>query len=131
MSKTIEHRDSDLYSTWDVTTDHYCINITPRKALAVFNDVKNQYEVNYPALAENVEYFSFGGRYDDNPDWPLSHRIAVFYVEGGSEGYYVHVETLKDGKHKNWALVKTLREGETGIKWAEQTANALSRIMHV
>lgn len=129
----IKYIQEDLYSTWEVTHDGCCINDKPKTATAVYQAVKAAYEKEYPELASHVEYFSgpdMDIRYGDKPDvWPQG-RLAVFYVTGGSEGYYVHVEVLDD-KHHCMMLIKTLRESEGGISWAEQTANAISRIMRV
>lgn len=129
----IKYTQEDLYSTWEVTQEGRCINDKPKAATAVGQAVKAIYEKEYPELASHVEYFSTESteiKYDGVPDvWPQG-RIAVFYVAGDSEGYYVHVEVLAE-KHQCMMLIKTLRESEGGISWAEQTANAISRIMRV
>lgn len=45
---------------------------------------------------EREEYFSLSnGTKNDEPLWGKHTRwIAVYWVEGGSEGYYVHVDRL-------------------------------------
>jgi len=130
----IKYTREDLYSTWEVTHTGYCINDKPKTQTAVCEAVKIAYEKQYPELASHVEYFSTTDsdvRYGHKPDiWPTNDRIAVFYVRGGSEGFYVHVEALNEG-HQCLMLIKTLLEAEDGIKWAEQTVNAISRIMKV
>jgi hypothetical protein len=123
----ITHSDSDMYSTWDVTHEHYCVNTQPRTANDVYQKVRALFESQYQSLNQDVEYFSSNR---EPVLWPEGARVAIFYVRGGSEGYYVHVEALQGGHNINMMLVKTLREGSAGIEWAEATANALSRIMH-
>jgi hypothetical protein len=132
----IKCRKEDMYSSWDVTIDGQCINNKPKTTTAVFNAVKAQFQEKYPQLWDDMDYFDLNADFiyrSALPDiWPEPFRIAVFYVRGGSEGYYVHVEGIRlDGKTTNLILAKTLREGEAGIQWAEQTANAISRIMKV
>jgi hypothetical protein len=58
--------------------------------------------------------------------------LKVYYVQGGSEGYYVHVETAPMNEvNRLYFLAKTLREGEAGVSWAERMVCALSRIFRV
>jgi len=126
--KVIEHK-SDLYTTYDVTDKGYCINERPRPALDVLVDVRKQLWEKYSGLKENEEYFDIFPGQEGLP-WPLDNRfLCIFYVRGGSEGYYVHVETQHEGRNTIWFLGKTLREGEAGMSWAEQMVCALSRIM--
>ena len=121
----------DMYSTWQVAHDGRCINDTPKGAWDVYQAVQAAYTEQYPDLAARLEYFSDGCRRSIKEDeWPTG-RVAVFYVKGGSEGYYVHVEVLAAGAHHCMMLVKTLAEGEPGRQWAEQTVAAISRIMNV
>jgi len=59
--------------------------------------------------------------------WPLNERIAVFYVTGGSEGHYVHVEALVNGKNLMLFLSKTFQ----GREGALRIVDALSKILEV
>jgi len=130
----IKH-EQDRYTTYDVTHEHLCINTRPRPATVVSKEIETEYYQKHPELKEGVDYYAgpdFDVRHKNIPnEWPLYSRIAVYYVRGGSEGYYVHVDTQKNGQFFNMILIKTLREGEAGISWAEQTVCALSRIMEV
>jgi hypothetical protein len=129
--KVVEHK-SDLYTTYDVTDKGYCINIKPRKLVDIFNDVDRQLKEKYPKLCEGIEYFDLFPWHPEIVFWDLdTHWTAVFYVTGGSEGYYIHVEAIKEEARTLLFLGKTLREGETGISWAEQMVCAISRIMKV
>jgi hypothetical protein len=129
--KVVEHK-SDLYTTYDVTDKGYCVNIQPRKLQDIFNNVNRMLKEKYPKLCEDIEYFGMFDTTGLEPMWDMgTHWTSVFYVEGGSEGYYVHVEAIKDDKRTLLFLGKTLREGEAGISWAEQMVCAISRIMKV
>ena len=123
-----------LTYTEDVTTDGYCINFRPNKIKEVSQEILDLIKKKNPDLIKGMDYWSpcYDYRDRENATFPDKFpRIAVFYVEGGSEGYYVHVEALHDGKHDNIFLAKTLREGEAGITWAEQMVCTISRIMDV
>ena len=138
----IEHK-SDLYTTYDVTDKGYCVNIKPRLAYDVYRDVKKTLEelsqkmtAKYPSLMADMDYFLYSFEKDEYQEvhtapWPENRWVCIHYVKGGSEGYYVHVSTISDGKYTFVMLAKTLREGEAGISWAEQMVCALSRIMEV
>jgi len=59
------------------------------------------------------EYFSISCKYEGITHWPLDYSwIAVFCVQGGSEGYYTHVEAIwADGNRRQLLFLgKTLRE---------------------
>lgn len=125
-------QESDLYTTYDVTDKGYCINIRPRKIADIFNDVNRQLKGKYPKLCEGIEYFELSASQSGEELWDEDrHWTAVFYVQGGSEGYYVHVEAISEGIRQLLFLGKTLREGEAGVSWAEQMVCAISRIMKV
>lgn len=138
---TVVSHKSDLYTEYDVTDKHYCINEKPRKLIDIFNDVNKQLKEKYPKLCEGFDYFSLSASLDHFYDsgsrgteilWNMDTAwTAVYYVTGGSEGYYIHVSSIHDDKHKLLFLGKTLREGEAGISWAEQMVAAISRIMNV
>jgi len=119
----------DLYSTFDVTDQGYIINERSRKLRDVFKDVYDTLKRDYPDLAKDIEYFSIFPTLTRERPFPLGARIAIFYVEGSSEGYYVHVEAHDGETRELLFLGKTLLEGESGISWAEQMVCALSRIM--
>jgi hypothetical protein len=128
-----------LTYTEDVTTEGHCINFRPNLLKEISQEVMDKLEKDHHSLVAHLEYWSveygpdpYGPKAHDTATWPKGFpRIAVFYVRGGSEGYYVHVEALKDGKHKNIFLAKTLLEGEGGVTWAERMVCALSRILDV
>jgi len=130
----IKSTQDDMFSTWDVTHDGYCINDRAKSMSSVKAAVQLKLQEDYPELYQALDYFSLDTdySYSDKPDiFPINSRIAVFYVKGGSEGYYIHVEAMNDGKFSTLILGKTLYEGEHGIEIAEKTANAISRIMQV
>jgi hypothetical protein len=130
----VEHKQ-DLYTTYDVTHESLCINIKPRLAYDIFKDVTKTWEEKYPKLVEDTDYFSYSGNDEYQKEhitpWPDNCSVCIHYVKGGSEGYYVHIAIVDDGKYNVMFLGKTLREGEAGITWAEKMVAALSRIMSV
>lgn len=128
----IKYSNGDLYSTWDVIHTGYCINDKPRPISEVFEQVNSRLQSEYPELYRELDYFSNSVKYEpDSTLWPKFRWIAVFYVRGGSEGYYIHVETRNDGAAKIMFLGKTLLEGKAGRELCEKIVAALSRIMDV
>lgn len=79
------------------------------------------------------EYFSIctSARNPENQPLPTdSPRFMCFAVRGGSEGHYIHVGFVYDGKYQDLFLGKTLREGPDGLDYALQIANACTRAFH-
>lgn len=68
------------------------------------------------------EYFSLSD--SGNRHAPLSSfwRIVTFVVRGGSEGIYLHVGTLNDGKLTNLLIGKTCREDHEAWMEAHESA---------
>jgi hypothetical protein len=127
----------ELLSTYDVTDKHLCINERGNKLSEIHKEVMNKLRKDYPELVTDIEYFGIFPSFKEDAVFPIDRGyLKVFYVTGGSEGYYVHVETKT--KHESqydrnelYFLAKTLREGEAGISWAERMVCALSRIFKV
>ena len=81
---------------------------------------------------EDDEYLSFRSYGDDEYDtslqvWkPETQRIIVFWVPGGSEGYYVHIAEIQDGSR--------FRERGLGKYWtaerAAEVTDALTRFVY-
>jgi hypothetical protein len=122
-----------LFTTYDVTHESLCINERGNPMDEIYAHVKKELQEKYPDLWGKLDYFDQDVELRHRSElWDTdTHWIAVFYVRGGSEGYYIHVETRKDGQAKIIFLGKTLLEGEEGVQCAEQTANAIARIMKV
>jgi hypothetical protein len=122
---------SDLYSTWEVQRNHRCVNIKNKTTGEIYQTVRGQLSENYPDLWSQLDYFNMSDGSDTCKPWPEHNWVAVFYVRGGSEGFYIHVAVLSSGKYRTMFLGKTLCEGQTGVRIAEGTANAIARIMEV
>lgn len=125
-------KDEDLFSTWDVTDKGYCINEKKKSVHAVFKDVNKLFHEKYPGLAENMDYFQVSSEnFNDHP-LPDYRWLGVFYVTGGSEGHYIHVEAIGIGEPK-MDKRECLFLGKTfgGRNHAEEVVNALSRILEV
>jgi len=78
-----------------------------------------------------LDYFSLGTwQYkNENKTWPTNYNwVSCYYVTGGSEGYYFHIDVIKEDKRELMFLGKTLIENR-GL--AGEINNAISRIMQV
>lgn len=115
-----------MLTTYDVTDQHYCINEKGNPLREVFKEVEDRLWKEHPELKDDCDHFSIFPTVRDQA-FPTSYSwIKVFYVEGGSEGWWVHVEV----NNELLFLGKTLREGEAGISWAERMVCALGRIFY-
>lgn len=127
---TVVETKKTLLTTYDVTDKHLCINERGNPLPDIVERLRDDLDKRLPDWSEGSDYFNLYP-FKEKEVWPVDSRIAVFYVKGGSEGYYVHVEAQHDGRSDLEFLGKTLREGEEGISWAEQMVCALSRILEV
>lgn len=129
---TIVKTVHELLTTYDVTDQHLCINERGNHLDNILKQVRSRLAKDYPGLLDSADYFDVFPSLTDEV-FPVDRGwVCVFYVKGGSEGYYVHVEVQKDRKEsKLLFLGKTLLEGEAGISWAEKMVCALSRILEV
>lgn len=82
------------------------------------------------------EYFDVGSdaRYTREwTEWPANvRRVAVFAVEGGSEGHYVHVDVYTPNKAANGLEVTNVFLLKTflGMEHALRLSNELTRLLH-
>ncbi len=129
-----------LLSTYEVTDKGYCINERGNKLLDIFDEVLEKLKKDHPDLFKDMDYFNIFPSFEKDAVFPVERGwLKIFYVTGGSEGYYVHVETKAKEevstkqyeKNDLYFLAKTLREDEAGISWAEKMVCALSRIFRV
>ena len=127
----VHHTTKELLTTFDVTATGRCFNERGNYLTEIIKEVKLRLDEKDPEVLKEADYFDINAGGKDNRWDPNTQRIAVFYVKGGSEGYYVHVEAFYEGTRKLIFLAKTLREGEAGITWAEKMVCALSRILEV
>ena len=95
-------------STYEVEKGHI-VNERGKCLETVNKNIYEAFKRVYPELSDQVEYWSLSlyAKVHDEP-WPLDHRIAVFVIPGGSEGYYIHVLGLNAERHRELILVKTL-----------------------
>jgi hypothetical protein len=78
----------------------------------------------YPDGAE--EYFSVSAA-NGVENWPVKARIAIFAVEGSSEGDYVHVEALNpDRTFESLFLGKTFAGRDAAWGFARRLADILN-----
>jgi len=129
----------DLFTTWEVDHRYICHNLRGNLVFDIYKEVCGVLKKEYPDLWADCDYFHYSYDRDEyvkehTAVWDTHdvHWLVVHYVQGGSEGYYVHVAIVdKHNRYKYLFLGKTLREGEAGISWAEKMVAALSRIMRV
>ena len=82
---------------------------------------------------DDDEYFHlFPSRREmiDQPIWNNQHLISVFWVVGGSEGYYVHVENRKNddsGDHADLIILGKFWDWER----AEEAVRAVQRFINL
>jgi len=126
--KPVMETREDIFSYYDVSYDWTCHNERPKTMQQVYDYICNEMKEKYPELWRMLDYFDIW-KYDGITHFPLDYKwIAVFYVRGGSEGHYFHVEAIKDGKITHLFLGKTLSENRED---AILINSALSRILEV
>jgi len=82
---------------------------------------------------DNDEYFHLfpdKRHFIDQPIWDHQHWIAVFWVVGGSEGYYVHIENRwndYEGDHADLIVLGKFWDWER----AEEATRALQRLINL
>ena len=133
MDKTIVRTVTDLFTVYDVTEDGLCINEQGRTYGDIEADIIRKIKEEHPEAWEMLDYFGLEYDYRRNHRgdyFPTSWQwIACYYVKGGSEGYYFHVDLIAlGGERKMIFLGKTLSESRSD---AEVIQNALSRVFEV
>ena len=128
----IKYQQEDLFSVYDVDFDHRIHNERRKTIQQVCSNIIGEFKEQFPDIYGTLDYLGPSVDYDLGEDinspFPEFHWIAVYYVEGGSEGYYIHVDVLyEENKRKMILLGKTL----LGRSEAEKIANCLSRIIKV
>lgn len=126
-----DHR-VDIYVEYDVLF-HHCIDFKQRKVAEVYQYVME----NIPdGLFDEMDYFAISGsRKTKGAEWPKFHWVSVYYVTGGSEGFYLHVDTINSndgGNDRDTMLIgKTLLEGQAGRDYMADVCKVLSEILCV
>lgn len=77
----------------------------------------------YFEISASIKYKYETGKEKENAPFPEFRFIACYPVTGGSEGHYIHIDVVKDGKHEPIFLGKTFK----GFERACEIANACSR----
>ena len=133
MDKTIVRTVTDLFTVYDVTEDGYCVNEQGRTYGDIEADIIRKIKEEHPEAWEMLDYFGLEYDYRRNHRgdyFPTSWQwIACYYVKGGSEGYYFHVDLIALGGERNLIFLgKTLSEDRSD---AEKIQNALARVFEV
>jgi hypothetical protein len=115
-----------LLSEYDLTERGFCVNFVMRSRKDIFKDIEARIP---PEIKAEFDYMSLA-IYDNEPvQFPETHRLAIHYVTGGSEGYYVHVASInRDDKYELIWLAKTLHEKD-GPMWCRKLIEVLEDIL--
>jgi hypothetical protein len=95
----LAYTSCEWWGEYDVNDQGFCVNYRPKSVKAITSWLSIE-------LGDMVdEYLSCM----EDGEWPISSRIGAFPVTGGSEGHYIHVEALANGKHTTLILGKTFQ----------------------
>ena len=85
------------------------------------------YIPDYKEMSEGMSYSWWGDKKMNKDDaFPASHWISCYLVTGGSEGHYIHVDTIdKDGNRQLIYLEKTFSGSVYGWRIVEAIAAIL------
>lgn len=121
----VEYGKEDALSYYDVNDRGLVVNERSKTMKQVFTDFIIP-EVNKAGIdLSEYDYFSVSN-HRERSHWPLNaYRIACFAVTGGSEGHYIHVESLSQSGNECLILGKTF----LGYDHALKLANALAKIL--
>jgi hypothetical protein len=114
----------DEFSYYDVTVLGYVRNVVPKSLVKVTDNFITPELKKAGIDLDEYDYFQVSSS-TRNASWPIDTRIACFAVTGGSEGHYIHVESMSDGKCNCLILGKTFN----GFDHALKLSNALSIIL--
>lgn len=105
-----------LFTRWTVK-DGLCGNITGKTADEILAGLLAGLDDDGRTLLNGLEYCQANTGYDYDPKcW----NVVVFTVRGGSEGWYLHIEQVRDGKLRQLVLAKTLDSDPSDIKRLER-----------
>lgn len=102
MTENTQHEG--LFTRWDVTPDHLCINITGKTAREIWDGIIARLDPEGLELLESLDYASV----EPVLYVPSSWNVIIFTVRGGSEGWYTHIEMVKERHLEKLVLLKTL-----------------------
>ena len=116
---------------WNECCDGYVIKAIPRTIKEIqqyvntgLDDAKRKQHKD----GVGHEVFSDQGQHDGITLWPITaHWTAVYYVTGGSEGHYVHVDAIDGNQRTMYLLLKTF-EGEDHAAWI---VGVVSKLLYV
>jgi len=112
-TQTANIQKEDIFTTYEVTPERRCVNEKGKSAIQICNDIKSKVA---PELLECLDYISP----DDKAVYISGARVIVYTVMGGSEGWYLHVDMIHEGKIANLILMKTLDWKPDNIKLLER-----------
>jgi hypothetical protein len=133
LSPRLENTGNELkegiYTTYEVNPEGFIVNEKPKTIQQVYDYVRKKLQSKYPEVFNGMDYFSLSLEQRLRPAslWDIKARwTAVYYVTGGSEGWYIHVETRDVEQAKMMFLGKTFQKNI-----AEEAVTAISEIMEV
>ena len=123
----VDHR-VEIYVEYDVLFSH-CINFKQRTVTEVYQYLMKRLP---KKLMENMDYFAtLASRKTEGADWPEFRWVSVYYVTGGSEGYYLHVDVINKQGRDCMIVGKTLLEGKAGRNYMAKVCKKISEILEV
>ncbi len=106
---------------WESGPDGYLHRIRVKTVAEVFAEIRTVVGAEPPGAEEGLHVAPW---IPADHKWP-SGQIAVFAVTGGSEGHYVHVEVLGDGRYECVGLGKTFHGKDAAWSLARRLADLL------
>ena len=106
---------SDFFTTYMVDSRQTCHDVRGKSAAEIWQQVVDRLDTEGKEILDGLEYVSIA---DDDFD-PNCRAWLLFTLRGGSEGFYTHLETIRDGKLRKLVLLKTLDGRPSRIKTLE------------
>lgn len=100
----------------------YVTNAGNMTVQEIYDEVKAHLKQN--GFYDEMDYFGTGGAKDSQSPFPQWHWIACYAVQGGSEGHYIHVDTINSKGRETIFTGKTFH----GMEHALKISNELTRL---
>ncbi len=129
-SGVIVDEQEGIYERFNVIGG-FCVNFRRKTVKEVLGELVKHLP---SELMDQMDYFGIASAYEvqGKPLFPEFHWIGVYYVTGGSEGYYLHVDAIGDQGDRNCVFVgKTLLEGKAGRELMSKVVAEVSRWLEV
>lgn len=110
----MEHQ-TDLFTEYDIEE-----GLIKNEKGRTFGQIRNDLRAMFFEEEQTWDYFTVDMLKTDKT-WPLDvHRVLVYTVPGGSEGFYLHLDVKVGDAIENVVLVKFLGSAEDALKVQER-----------